>query len=114
MRYAHYSEYERGRKFITDSELSLTHIVLGQRNKAKDKEALGDVFQKTHTDLSPEEYAALLKFTEYSNRGWYSMKPIAWCGSEEEANAVADKFKVDGWINIEVKEINPQHTITHA
>lgn len=111
MRYVYYSDYESGRKFITDSELKLTHIVFGQRDEKPEKEKLAP---KEKVNLSPEERVAVARFVSDLTLGWYAMKPMAWCGSEEEANTTTEKFKANGWINVEVKKINQQYTLPHA
>lgn len=112
MKHNYYSQ--DGRKFSVDGEIPYSHIVMGQRDEEAARKQIPETRGKTNRDFSAQELADIAKFTYDSTHGWYAFKPLAWASSEDEANALAEKFKADNWINVEVKQINQQHTIKYA
>lgn len=104
MRYLYYSN---GLKFSCDSEQTLTHVVVGQRDESADQKKFEELKDKPLSDLPPEQVVALQEFAFKSTHGWYALKPLTWCESEEVANSSAEKFKAEGRINVTVKRISP-------
>lgn len=100
-----------GRSVSHDCELNLTHIVFGQRD-IKPDEAKMPPREKVITDPVVQEM--VYKFKDDERRGWYRLKPLAWCESEEDAAKMVERFKAEGRINIEVVKIDQTRTLTHA
>jgi len=93
--------YLHGTEYTYDGEIACTHVVMGQRDIAKERPAF-----ELATNLTNEQQIELAKFAHDATSGRYSIKPLEWCEDEAEAEALAARFQADGWINVSIVPVN--------
>jgi len=91
--------YLNGTEYTYDGEIACTHVVMGQRDIAKERPA----FERATTN---EHQIELAKFAHDATSGRYSIKPLEWCEDEAEANAFVTRFQAEGWINVSIVPVN--------
>ena len=114
MKFSHYTLVRPGIKFQIDTELEMTHVVMGQRDQQSDEKNLPDTKGKTEKDFTPDQLVEIAKFKAKCQNGWYAFKPLAWATSIEEANAYIEKFTNEGRINVVVDQIDQSNTLIYA
>jgi hypothetical protein len=87
--------YLHGTEYTYDGVLPCTHVVVGQRDIAREKPAFAE-----GTRLTGQQQTELAKFAHNATSGRYSIKPLEWCEDEAEAEALAARFQAEGWINV--------------
>lgn len=93
--------YLNGTEYNYDGELPCTHAVIGRRDIAKERPAF-----ELETNLTSEQRIQLSKFAHNATAGRYSLKPLEWCESTAEAEALASRFKSEGWIEVRIVSVD--------
>lgn len=93
--------YLHGTEYTYDGEIACTHVVMGQRDIAKERPA----FEQA-TNLTNAQQIELSKFAHNATSGRYSIKPLEWCENEAEAEAFVARFQSEGWINVSIVPVS--------
>ena len=93
--------YLHGTEYTYDGEIACTHVVMGQRDIAKERPAF-----ELATNLTNAQQIELAKFAHNATSGRYAIKPLEWCEDEAEAAALTARFQGDGWINVSVVPVD--------
>lgn len=94
-----------GREFSIDSELPITHVLLGQRNEEEYRPEVEPLRVSTG-QVNDEERAALKKFGWDRVNGYFQLKPLAWGTSETDAETYRTLFPEPEWTGLKVAKVH--------
>ncbi len=107
--------YIDGRQYRHDSEVPKSHVIIGQRDEAREhprfiKTKVVDgkevEFEATKVeDLTDDEWQTIHDFTIALTSGRFRLKPLDWAGSSEEAVEKSKQFPTPEWINVKIYSI---------
>ena len=107
--------YFDGKEHSVTTERPYTHVVIGQRDQKREREAakIDELQALTHTKLTQEQWVFLEHWTREAGQGRYALRVLDWTESEDAARMSSICFYNSGWINVEVRE-KADKTIPYA
>lgn len=99
-----FAVYIGPKQHTTTGELDITHVIIGQRDRAKELVESPKPLKPGATTEEKETYEKAMVqrqlFVANDVQGRFALKPLEWVEGEEVATREAEVWKAEGWLNV--------------